>query len=439
MYVCSTNCSRHIGPTTFTVRDTLAGKNSDQTCVVIGAGIVGVSTAIWLRRAGRQVVLVDKLDPGEGTSHGNAGVLAACSMVPVTGPGLVQKAPKMLLDKDSPLFLRYRYLPRLFPWLIKYLGYANDEDTQTISSHLNFIVGDSVEQHQDLAGNTEADSWLVPSDYQFAYRTKADFEADAYAWSIRKKHGFVPQLLHGAEVREKEPALSEDINVLAVLKQHGHVRSPGLYVKSLADVFKKLGGVIRRESVQDIDIVGDRVQSVTTDQGTIDCSEAVIATGAWSKALCTRFGLTIPLESERGYHVIFKNASPSIRAPTMIASGKFVATPMHDGMRCAGIVEFGGLHAGPSRAPLEMLMRHVERCFPQLQYDSTEQWLGHRPATSDSLPFIGQIDATGVYMAFGHQHIGLTSGAKTGRLIAELISGERDPATLDAYRPDRFN
>ena len=137
-------------------------------CVVVGAGIVGVATGIWLARSGVQVTLIDRLPPGEGTSHGNAGVLAACAMVPVTGPGLISKAPGLLLDKDSPLFMRWSYLPKIAPWLWRYLSYANDDDTQRISDHLSFIVGDSVEQHQDLAGNTEADRWLRPSDYQLS-------------------------------------------------------------------------------------------------------------------------------------------------------------------------------------------------------------------------------------------------------------------------------
>ncbi|MFK7997647.1 MAG: NAD(P)/FAD-dependent oxidoreductase [Granulosicoccus sp.] len=413
--------------------------NDSQHCVVIGAGIVGVATGIWLARAGIKVTLIDRQAPGEGTSHGNAGVLAACSMVPVTSPGLVQKAPGLLLNKDSPLFMRWSYLPRIAPWLWRYLSYANDTDTQRISEHLAFIVGDSVEQHQDLAGNTEADRWLHPSDYQFAYPSMADYEADAYVWDIRRRHGFEPDILKGAKVREKEPALGPGIDVLAVLSGHGHISSPGLYVKSLANVFKSLGGTLLQAAVEDFKLEEGRVSAVITDHGPIDCNHAVVATGVWSKYLCERFGLNIPLESERGYHVIFKNPSTRVSVPTMITSGKFVATPMHDGMRCAGIVELGGLDAGPSQAPIDLLMRHVKRTFPDMQYTDTVEWMGHRPAPADSLPFIGEIGQTGVYTAFGHHHIGLTGGAKTGRLVAELICNERGPEKLEAYRPDRFS
>ena len=411
---------------------------SKLNCVVVGAGIVGVATGIWLARAGAQVTLIDRLPPGEGTSHGNAGVLAACAMVPVTGPGLLSKAPGLLMDKDSPLFMRWSYLPKIAPWLWRYLSYANNDDTQRISDKLAVIVCDSVEQHQDLAGNTEADRWLQPSDYQFAYQTLADYEADAYVWSIRRRHGFEPQILTGNEVREKEPVLGPAIDLLAVVKRHGHITSPGLYVKSLARVFESLGGTIRQAAVDELTLTDGRVSAVQTSEGSFACDHAVIATGVWSKRLCEQFGLKIPLESERGYHVIFKNPSEQVTIPTMIASGKFVATPMHDGMRCAGIVELGGLEAGPSNQPVELLMRHVKRTFPAMTYSDTVEWLGHRPAPADSLPFIGEIGQTGVYTAFGHHHIGLTGGPKTGRMIAELIIGERNASELAAFRPDRF-
>ncbi|MFK7852949.1 MAG: NAD(P)/FAD-dependent oxidoreductase [Granulosicoccus sp.] len=407
--------------------------------VVVGAGIVGVSTALWLSRAGKQVTLIDRLAPGEGTSHGNGGVLASCAIVPVTSPGLVGKAPRLLMNAEFPLFLRWSYLPKLAPWLRRYLSFANDADTRRIAEHLKFVVGDSVEQHQDLAGNTNADKWLVPSDYQFAYRTRADYEADAYTWSLRRDNGFVPELVEGPAVQEKEPVLGPEIKCLAVVKNHGHIRSPGLYVKSLAEVFLEQGGQILQADVHDFELSDGKVSSVVTSEGSIRCDSVVLAAGVWSGVLGKKLGIKIPMESERGYHVIFKDPSSNLNSPTMVASGKFVATPMHDGMRCAGIVEFGGLEAGPSKKPIELLMRHVKNTFPDMTYSDTVEWLGHRPAPADSLPFIGQIRQTGIYTAFGHHHIGLTGGAKTGRLVADIVCGEEPSPELDAFRPDRFN
>jgi D-amino-acid dehydrogenase len=210
-------------------------------------------------------------------------------------------------------------------------------------------------------------------------------------------------------------------------------------VKSLAEVFTGLGGTLLQTGVRDITLAQDKLAAVVTDQGDLPCDTAVLAAGVWSGPLAKKLGIKVPMESERGYHVIFKDPSQQLNAPTMIASGKFVATPMHDGLRCAGIVELGGLEAGPSKAPIELLMRQFKRTFPALTYSDTVEWLGHRPAPADSLPFIGQIRSTGVYTAFGHHHVGLTGGAKTGRLVAGLITGDQDVAELQAFRPERFS
>ena len=407
--------------------------------IIAGAGIVGVSTGIWLRRmSDMDVTIVDRLPPGEGTSHGNAGVLASCSVMPVTGPGLVRKAPKMLMNPDFPLFMRWGYFPKLVPWLLKYLAHANDSDTRRISKGLEVIVADSVEQHKSLVAGTKAEDWVTQSDYSYAYASRADFEADDYAWRMRKAAGFVPVLREGDAVRDYEPNLSPSIGLLASLSDHGFIRDPGGYVKALAREFEALGGTIRQSEISDIDLSDGKIAAFLTDQGRMECDRAVLATGVWSKPLMAKLGINVPLESERGYHIVFKNATGGPSTPIMVASGKFVATPMAAGVRCAGIVEFGGLDAGPSQAPLALLRRQAKAAFPNLQCEEEIEWLGHRPAPSDSLPLIGEVRDTGIYTAFGHHHIGLTGGPKTGRLTAGLIVGKPANTDLSAFQPMRF-
>ncbi|MBM1555538.1 FAD-dependent oxidoreductase [Sulfitobacter mediterraneus] len=408
-------------------------------CVVIGAGIVGVSTAIWLRRAGVAVTVIDRGAPGTGTSHGNAGVLASCAMVPVTGPGLMRKAPGMLLDRDFPLFLRWSYLPRLLPWLRKYLAVANDADTRRIAKGLTTITGDSVEQHKSLCDELGLGDWVSESDYCFAYNSRAAFDAEHYVWALRKEAGFEPRLIEGAEVHDYEPALGPQINTLAVMKDHGFIRSPGGYVQALAKAFEAMGGTVMQAEVKDFDLSGGQVRGVQTTEGTIPCDDLVLATGVWSKPLMKKLGLNVPLEAERGYHIVFEDASGGPARPTMIASGKFVATPMEQGLRCAGIVELGGLEAGPSEAPLALLRRQAKAAFPGLKATNEIEWLGHRPAPSDSLPLIGEVGNSRVFTAFGHHHIGLTGGPKTGRLVAGLITGQAPNTDLTAYHPQRFD
>ncbi|MGR3290359.1 MAG: NAD(P)/FAD-dependent oxidoreductase, partial [Paracoccaceae bacterium] len=364
--------------------------------VVIGAGIVGLSTAIWLRRAGQSVTLVDKGKPGMGTSYGNGGILAACGVCPITAPGLVRKGPGMLFDPNFPLFLRWSYLPKLAPWLIKYLGHANEKDTRRISKGLIPIVTDSVEQHKSLVRGTLAENWITDSDYCFAYRDRAAFDADAFAFALRREAGFTPDLIEGDAVREYEPNFGDTIGLLAVMKDHAYVRAPGRYMQALADVFEAEGGSIRQAEVTDIELADGNITAVLTDQGRLPCDAAVLATGVWSKPLAKKLGLNVPLESERGYHIMFKDPSIKLRSAYMVTSGKFVATSMEDGLRCAGIVEFGGLEAGPSAAPLKLLHKQVMLNFPGLEYSGTEEWLGHRPAPTDSLPLIGEIAGTGV-------------------------------------------
>lgn len=406
--------------------------------VVIGAGIVGVSTGIWLRRFGADVTIVDRGAPGQGTSYGNAGVLAACSMVPVTAPGLVRKGPGYLMNPDFPLFLRWSYLPKLAPWLLRYLGHANDADTRRIARDLTPIVGDSVEQHKALTNGTGTEDWVTDSDYHFAYADRAAFEADAYTWALRRDNGFEPVLREGRAVQDLEPALSPAITCLATVGAHGFIRDPGGYVAALAKAFTDLGGTIRQTEVTDFDLSGGHIRAVHTQDGPIACDTAIIATGVWSKPLMRKLGIAVPLETERGYHIVFKGAEHGPRAPTMIASGKFVATPMAEGLRCAGVVEFGGLAAGPSPAPLALLRKKARAAYPGLTFQREEEWMGHRPAPADSLPLIGQIRDTGVFTGFGHHHIGLTGGPKTGRLIAEMLTGRTPNADMAPYSPNRF-
>ena len=406
---------------------------------VIGAGIVGVSTAIRLVQDGHRVTLIDKLGPAEGTSYGNAGVLASCSVVPVTVPGLPFKAPGMLMDANSPLFVRWSYLPRMLPWLWRYLRQCNTGSTSAVAHAMTPIIGDSLDQHLALARGTPAEKWIVPSDYVFVYRDRAAYEADGYGWGLRAECGFKWETIEGEAVREYDPALGPAAGFIVRIGDHGHIRDPGAYVKDLAAHLQTLGGVVKQAEVLDFESGSDGLRGVITSEGTITCTRAVLCTGAWSSPLSAKLGIKPALESERGYHIELENPSLMPRAPSMIATGKFVVTPMAGRVRCAGIVEFGGLAAPPSQAPFELLERQVKEAFPGLTWSGVKTWMGHRPSTVDSVPLIGPVEARpGVYVGFGHQHVGLTGGPKTGRIIADLIAGRRPNFDMTPYKPERF-
>lgn len=414
-----------------------SGKNR---VVVIGGGIMGLSSAIWLSRSGRPVTIVDPGIAKRPASFGNGGVLAACSVVPVTAPGLIAKAPLLLVDPNAPLFVRWRYLPKLAPWLLRYLSHANVADTTRISKGLAPLTRDTYAQHKALAGGTPAERWLRSSGYLFAYESRAAFEADAFAWSLRRDAGFVWQEYEGEALREFDPALGPKIGLGILVQDHGFVLSPGGYIGSLRELAISLGAEAVPAEAVDFRFADDgALQAVLTTAGGIEAGAAVIATGAWSKTLTARLGLKVPLESERGYHVMLYGASLKPRQPTAVTSGKFVATPMEDGVRCAGIVEFGGLDLPAHRPPIELILRQVKEAFPALTFTRYDEWLGHRPAPSDSLPLIGEVPRhRGIFLAFGHHHVGLTTGPKTGRLLAALISGETPGLDMTPYTPARF-
>lgn len=406
--------------------------------VVIGAGIAGVSSAIWLQRQGRDVVLVDPSEPGEGASFGNAGVLAVSSVVPVTTPGLAFKVPRYVLDPESPLFVLWRRLPYFAPWLIRYLLHANDKDTRRIAKGLAEIVCDSTTQHHEIAVGTTAEKWLCDSNYIYAYAHRSEFEQEKYAWSLRKDAGITPEEIEGTSVSEIEPNLSPNIKFLIRLKDHGFVLNPSQYVKDLAKSFVNSGGIFKKSRVTGFELTQGRLNCINSDDGGIPCDAAVVSAGIWSRDLLKEIGIGIPMQSERGYHILFKNPSVKISNPVMINSGKCVATPMAEGLRCAGVLEFGGLGQPPSKAPLNLIRRKIRETFPDLTWDREIEWSGHRPAPVDSLPLIGEVRNTRVFLAFGHHHIGLTGGPKTGRIVASLVNQEKPCVDPEPYNPNRF-
>jgi len=418
----------------------LSDPNSGGHVAVIGAGIVGVSAALWLARSGRTVTLIDRQAPGDATSFGNGGVLASSSIVPVTVPGLMKKAPGMLLNSGSPLFLRWSYLPRLMPWLLKYLSHANAAEATRISEALAPVVGDSLEEHQALAKGTAAEKWITPSNYLFVYKDRAAYEGDAFGWSLRKAAGMRWDELDETAFRSHDPLFGPECRFAVRLGDHGHIKDPGRYVKDLAGALEPLGGRLLEAEVTDFSFDGGRLTGLQTDQGPIACDEVVLAAGVWSKGLADRLGMSVPMETERGYHLELYEPSAMPADPVMVAAGKFVATPMEGRIRLAGIVEFGGLDAAPGEGPYKVLETEARKAMPGLTWKHTERWMGHRPAPSDSIPVIGPAPGRrDIFLAFGHHHVGLTAGPKTGRWIADLITGKTPNIDMTAYDPARFS
>lgn len=411
---------------------------AQKTIIVVGAGIVGVSTALWLQRDGFAVTIVDREGPAAGTSYGNAGILAAASIVPVTVPGLLRKAPGLLFSRNEPLFLRWRYLPKLLPFLIPFLRHANKAAVDRIAPALHSLLHDSPDQHRALAAGTPAEAYLSDEDWIYGYADQAAYEADSFGWDIRRAHGMRFDVLDHAALKAHDPDLGRRFGFAVRQLGHGRISDPGAYVTALMDVFLAGGGQFQKATVTDVAINNGRCTGLTTARGVLTADQFVLTLGAWSGPLAAKLGVTVPLESERGYHVEYVNPNITLRQSLMVASGKFGMNSMDGRLRAAGVVEFAGIAAPASEAPIALLKRQVATLFPDLTYDRIDEWMGHRPSTADSLPVIGKSPkASNLLLGYGHQHVGLTGGPKTGRWLAALAAGRTPNTDLGAYAPDR--
>jgi D-amino-acid dehydrogenase len=409
---------------------------------VIGAGIVGIATAINLVSQGRSVLLIDRHAPGSdhSASYGNGGIMVSSGVVPVTVPGLLTKVPRMLLSSTEPLFVKWSYLPRMVPWLLRYLSHATSARVHRIAAALAPLVANSPAEHQALAKGGTASKWLKPGHYAFVYPDRASFEADHFAWQVRREQGIEWDELEGKVLHQWQPGLcAESAGFAARLDNHGVITSPGDYIADLARDFTRSGGKIIKADVTGFCQQEHRITGVRVNGETIPCSAVVLATGAWSKGLAKQLGLNVPLETERGYHLDLIEPSVMPVAPLMVPAGKFVISPMEGRLRLAGIVEFAGLEAPANPAAIDLLRLNINKLMPSLTWREERTWLGHRPAITDSIPVIGKSPTLeGAYVGFGHHHIGMASGPKTGRLLAELICGTISENDLQPYTPQRF-
>jgi len=415
-------------------RSSYAGK-----VVIIGAGMVGISCALWLQRAGYQVTLLDPRGPAGGASQGNAGVLAAGAVVPVTVPGLLGKAPGMLLSKAAPLFVRWSYLPKLLPFLARYLRHGNLADVNRIADALTHLLHDAYDQHIALASGTGAEKFLHPGDYVFGYTDRAAYENDAFGWSIRRSHDVDFEEMAPERIAQYDPLLAGRMGFAVRCGNHGRVSDPGEYIRTLARHVVANGAEIIELAVDDILIEHGRAIGVLTAQGPIEANEVVLTSGVWSGPLARRLGLKVPMEAEGGYHIEWVNPSMTPRSPTMVTAGKFVLTPMNGRLRCAGVLEFGGINEKRNQAALNLLKSQTKALLPELKSDRVDEWMGFRPAPADSIPLIGPTSAVrNAWVGFGHHHVGLTSGPKTGRWLAQMIDQSVATQQLSAFSPDRF-
>jgi D-amino-acid dehydrogenase len=410
---------------------------------VIGAGMVGVCAASWLQRDGHSVFLVEAAEPGHGASFGNAGCFNGSSVTPVAMPGVIRNVPRWLFDPLGPLSLRWSYLPVIAPWLLRFIRAGTPEKVRAQARALRPLVGPTLEALKPLVGAAGAEDLVHQLGHLYVYRSAEGLEKDRLAWDLRRENGVEIDEFDADELRQLEPALSRDYVRGVLVRENGHTSNPLALVERLLEQFLRSGGELVRGRAQGFRLEGRRLTAIETDAGELPADAAIVCAGAYSKPLAAALGDRVPLETERGYHLMIRDPEAMPRIPTANADGKFVATPMETGLRFAGTVELAGLDAPPDWRRAHILLEQGRRMLPGLAASYPEErisvWMGHRPSLPDSLPVLGPSRATpDVIYAFGHGHVGMTAAPMTGKIVADLVAGRQLSIDIAPFSPGRF-
>lgn len=406
---------------------------------IIGAGIVGIFSALSLLEKGIPVELVDADPPASGASRGNAGVIARWSCVPQSLPGLWRNIPGWLLDPEGPVAIRWRYLAQFAPWALRFLRVNDKDSLPDTSVAMLALVRPNVELYRHHLRDTGQENLVVDSKYVHVYRNPDDCDPNRIEWRLRAKRGVPFNVVKGEELFEIEPALSRDIKAAMLIHDQARAMDPGAVGKTLAEKAQKLGADFRQEKVKSLTPSSDGSWELQTDQGSTTCSKVLLAAGAWSARLLKPLGVSVPLEAERGYHLVFRNPGIMLTNSIMDTDNKTVSSSMSAGVRCAGTAEFAGLDTAPNYQRARMLKKLNKGLFPELNVDDPEEWMGSRPSFPDSLPCIGELSKQkNLFVAFGHCHFGFSMAPNTGKVIAEIINGETPSIDIAPYSIDRF-
>lgn len=419
--------------------------NTDATpknIVVIGAGIVGATTAVELGRLGHTVTLLEPGEPGgeHAASYGNGGWLSPSLVVPVALPGLWRKVPTYLLDPKGPLTISWRHFPRLAPWLLRFVcAGATLKRVEKTAKALQPLMENCHLRHLELATEAGVADLIERNGQLQVYRTRKDFEKEHVVWHLRRQTGSDWTELTAAELREREPGLNPRYTFGVVVGGY-NCTSPGSYVAALVRLAEQLGA--RRQVGRAIGFRAERarITAVITENGDLPCDEAVICAGIDSKRLALEAGDRVMLEAERGYHVQFEGLYPLPRNRVLLMDGKMTNTPSRFGLRVTGHVEFSSNEAPPDWRRAETL-----RDFTLAAHDfktkptAVKFWKGTRPSTPDGLPVIGRASKFGnVVYAFGHGHMGVAASPNTAKAVADVVNDRACAFDLAPYSPRRF-
>lgn len=408
---------------------------SQPDVIVIGAGVVGLSSALALQARGLAVTVLDREGPAAGASAGNASCFAFSEIMPLASPATLLKAPKWLLDPLGPLSVPPSYALKIAPWMARFAMASmpgrvrHSTDAQTALIDLA-----RAELEPFLAANGHSNLLRKYGNLQ-PYESEKEFQGTLPAWEARARHGFDFRHLTRAEMDDIQPGLAPRFISGTFTPSYWSISDPKDYTLALAERFTERGGVIDQAEVTGLRIDGDMVQVTPTHRA----PQVVLAAGAFSHRIARSLGDKIPLETERGYNTTLPADAVDLRVQITFGGHGFMVTKLDNGIRVGGAVELGGVDAPPNYKRAQAMLEKAKTFLPDLKTEGGTQWMGFRPSLPDTLPVIGTAPATSrVIYAFGNGHLGLTQSAAMARLVADLATGQPTPIDLSPFSPSRF-
>lgn len=412
------------------------------TVAIIGAGVVGLSTALWLQRKGCDVTLIDPAPPLPGVSFrnaasfGNASTIAPSGIFPSASPGILRDVPGMLLRHDGPLTLYWRDLLDLAPWLTAFLSASLRSRQDGIVSALASLMRGLEEGNGPLMDEVGNVRFVKGKGSIHLYRSEEEAARAKKSNDRRRAEGVEATYLSRDDIAGLEPNLAPGYVGGTIFPGCYIIDSPEAYCRGLAETIVKRGGRFVQAKAGNIETGTEGVR-VQAGSETIVAQRLVVSAGAWSRAISKTIGDRLNMNTERGYHVAFAQAEGLINHPLMYLSDAFFLTPLSHQIRAAGTVDLGGLDKKPNPSRLKVLEDKARRMVPALG-ERQDTWMGFRPSTPDSMPFIGpsKKDKRIVY-ACGHGHLGLTLGGITGKLVSELMLDGKTSVDITPFSPSR--
>jgi D-amino-acid dehydrogenase len=406
---------------------------------IIGAGVIGVAAALTLQQRGHDVLLLDRERPCAGASFGNAGAIVNGSCVPTATQGIFFDAIKMLSLSNSPLSIRPSYLPKISPWLMRFIWQSRTSAVNKNALNLHALSQHAVPSWRKLTEDTSLSQFFNGKGWLKVYQSDQAFDGTLSSRKLLDQMGTKYQCLNAAEIHDLEPHLAQSFKHGFFQEDSLNVNNPQLLVQGMVDLLVKRGGRYQQLDVDSIQERNDVIQ-LKGKSGELFSHKVVIATGAWSRGLAKQLGDDVPLESERGYHLMLPESSHLlISRPIVNGESDFVLSPMSKGIRMTSQVELAGLNAPPNYNRIRKLLPLAKQMLPQLEPHEESVWLGHRPSLPDSLPVLGYSSKSkNVVYAFGHQHLGMTLAAISGDIIADLLSNKAPIVPISPYRANRF-